>query len=273
MPANDAAGAPSPFPSLANFRDLGHWVGDGERVVRPATLYRANDFVGLTDDDHAGLVELGLRTVVDLRTETERTGNPDPTFPGTAEVVLDVLEGANSMQVPANLGKVLSDPAVVNQMSAEFSTDKAHELMSATYREFITLDSANHAFGAFYKELLAGELTPVLFHCTTGKDRTGWAAASFLSLMGVARDDVYRDYLLTNDRLLPALAPVFDKFAAVGGDPALLRPLLGVEARYLDAAFAEMEKTHGTLERYFADALGIDSAGQEELRARFLVDA
>ncbi|MFT4200244.1 tyrosine-protein phosphatase [Gordonia sp. (in: high G+C Gram-positive bacteria)] len=271
MPHSTVAGAPSPFPSLANFRDLGHWVGVDGKAVRPGTLYRANDFVGITDEDRAGLAGLGLKTLVDLRTETERSGAPDPAFPGTTEVVLDVLAGTTTMAMPANLGKVLADPEVVNRMSEELSIERAHAMMSATYREFITLESANRAFGTFFRELVAGDLTPVLFHCTTGKDRTGWTAATFLTLMGVDRDDVYRDYLLTNERLLPALQPVFDRFAAAGGDPALLRPLLGVESLYLDAAFDEVTTSYGSLERYVDEALGIDGAAQEALREKFLV--
>ena len=69
------------FRRSPTFRDLGHWAGDGGRVVAPGALYRANDFATLDDDDRAGLSGLGLRTVIDLRTEVERNGTPDPSFP------------------------------------------------------------------------------------------------------------------------------------------------------------------------------------------------
>ena len=134
-----------------------------------------------------------------------------------------------------------------------------------------TNTNANEVIAARASELLDGELAPVLFHCTTGKDRTGWTAATFLSLMGVDREDVYREYLLTNDRLVPSLKPIFDRFAAAGGDPDLLLPFLGVDETYLDAAFTEMEKNHGTLEHYFTEALGVDLAAQEALRERYLL--
>lgn len=82
--------------------------------------------------------------------------------------------------------------------------------------------------------------------------------------------DVERDYLLTNDELLPALQPVFDQFTARGGDPALIRPLLGVDAAYLTSALDEMHSRFGTIEGYFADGLGIDDSGQAALRTAFL---
>ena len=71
---------------------------------------------------------------------------------------------------------------------------------------------------------------------------------------------------------MPSLKPVFDEFAAAGGDPALLQPILGVDKVYLDTAFGRLEEVYGTVERYFDEGLGIDLDAQKALRARFLVD-
>ena len=112
------------------------------------------------------------------------------------------------------------------------------------------------------------------FHCTTGKDRTGWAAAALLTLLGVPKDQVVEDYLRSNDYILPAYQKVIDAFVAGGGDPAipLAIPLaiLGVKKEYLDAAFEEMETKCGTIEGYFSDGLGIDAAQQQALRDLYL---
>lgn len=64
-------------------------------------------------------------------------------------------------------------------------------------------------------------------------------------LLGVSKEDVYADYLLTNEQLLPALEPMFRKFAAAGGDRQLIAPVLGVQPSFLDAAIAEMENRYG----------------------------
>ena len=77
------------------------------------------------------------------------------------------------------------------------------------------------------------------------------------------------EYLLTNALLLPALQPVFDRFEAAGGDPALLRPLLGVLPTYLEASLDEMRTRFGTIEDYFSDGLQIDRAAQTALRSTF----
>ena len=74
-------------------------------------------------------------------------------------------------------------------------------------------------------------ISAAALHCTTGKDRTGWAAAALLMLLGVSYDDVLTDYLLTNQQLLPSMQPLLDRFAAEGGDPELLLPVFGVTRR------------------------------------------
>ena len=118
-----------------------------------------------------------------------------------------------------------------------------------------------------FTTILDDQRRPALFHCTTGKDRTGWAAAATLTLLGVSEEDVLADFLITNRDLLPALKPYFDQFASTGGDPALLRPVLGVEPAYLHAALDEMHNRFGTIEAYFTEGLGIDAEDQQSLRA------
>lgn len=81
---------------------------------------------------------------------------------------------------------------------------------------------------------------PAVFHCTTGKDRTGWAAAALLTLLGVPRHQVYADYLRSNDYIIPAYQKHIDAFVAAGGEKSIALAILGVRTEYLDAAFDEM---------------------------------
>lgn len=237
-------------------------------MVAPGMLYRTTEFLNTSPADLAGVHDLGLATIVDLRTAGERQGCPDPVFADVGPLWLNIL--ADDQQTAgANPLKFATDP----EAAAAFTPDEAVQAMVATYHQLINSSSALKYYSEFYSLLLAGDLAPVAFHCTTGKDRTGWAAASFLTLMGVSKEDVYTDYLLTNDRLLPALEPLIAKFQTAGGHPDALRPILGVEKVYLDAAFDLVDKGWGGIENYFASALGIDADGQQALRARFLIDA
>jgi protein-tyrosine phosphatase len=111
---------------------------------------------------------------------------------------------------------------------------------------------------------------PALFHCTTGKDRTGWAAAALLLFLGVPQGAVLADYLLSGPRLAPVVRPLIDTFAARGGDPELLRPLLEVRPAYLGAALDEVDRRFGSIEGYFAEGLGLDAATRSTLRDRLV---
>jgi len=88
-------------------------------------------------------------------------------------------------------------------------------------------------------------------------------------LVGVSDEDVMREYLLTNEQLVPAMQPVFDRFQAAGGDPDLLRPVIGVQKEYLEASLDEMRRSYGSIEGYFTDGLHLDAGVQHALRAAF----
>ncbi|GEE01339.1 aldo/keto reductase [Gordonia spumicola] len=263
-----APGAPSPVPSLVNLRGLGGWTAADGRTVRPGLLYRSADFRPLTADDADDFAALGVRTVYDFRSAAEREASPDPTFDGASNVGLDVLADS-SMAVPANLAEFFSDPELVAKAGEQLGGGRAVAAITSTYRDLVNLPSARSAYRDFFTGLAGGD-GPALFHCTAGKDRTGWAAAALLTLLGVSRDDVLADYLLTNERLVPSLQPIFDTFAEAGGDPDLLLPVFGVREAFLAASFDEVADRHGSIEAYFADGLGIGPDVQAMLRGALL---
>ncbi|EOM75412.1 protein-tyrosine-phosphatase [Rhodococcus rhodnii] len=256
-----------PVTAIPNFRDVGgHTVADG--VVRTGVLYRSVDLSRATVEDVHALEELGIATIFDLRTESERDAAPDR-LPAHSRVVdLDVLRDKKVRDVPAQMQRVLSDPSIARDT---LGAGRAYAYFRESYRDFVVLPSAVESYRSFYGDLASGT-APALVHCTTGKDRTGWAAAALLALLGVSRDEVYRDYLLTNELLLPALGSVFERFTSSGGDPELLRAVLGVRSEYLDAAFDAVTTRFGDVETYFAEGLGLGAAGVEALRARFVTD-
>lgn len=245
---------------LPNLRDLGGWsVGNGRRVAC-GQMFRSTDLDQL---DSAGLDAVGrlhIRTVIDFRTEAERIAKPDRAPSGAMEIVCDVLGDAPNA-APAQLPRVLADPSHASEL---LGNGKAVALFERGYRDLVGLPSALAAYRQFFATLAVDERRPILFHCTTGKDRTGWAAAVTLTLLGVSREDILQDYMLTNDQLLPALSPIFNQFKAAGGDPALLEPVFGVRQNYLEAAFNEARQRYGSIDGYLSDGLGIDN----ELRRR-----
>jgi protein-tyrosine phosphatase len=139
----------------------------------------------------------------------------------------------------------------------------------STYRNLVLLDSARAAYAELFGRL--AELDrPALFHCTAGKDRTGWAAAALLALLGVDDDTITADYLLSSEPVLASFQPLMDRFAEAGGDPTALRPAFAVTEDYLQAARDAVAEEFGTVEGWFRDGLGLPDEVPQQLRARLL---
>ena len=253
--------------SVPNLRDLGGYKTSDGATVASGLVYRANQFSGISPDDMEKIAALKLKNAYDLRTAEEREKRPDELPPGVNHVVVDVL--ADSPQAgPAQLEKLMEDPKTAN---AELGGGKVEALFQESYREFVSLPSAQREFGKMFLDLGDKEQLPAVFHCTTGKDRTGWVAAALLTLLGVPKDVVVEDYLKSNDYIIPAYRKVIDEFVAAGGEEEIPLAILGVKKEYLDAAFDEMETKYGTMENYFSEGLGIDAAKQEALRDLYLI--
>ena len=133
--------------------------------------------------------------------------------------------------------------------------------MQETYRGFVHENAPR--FAEFFRILLAKD-APLVFHCTAGKDRTGFAAALILLALGVPREVVMRDYLLTNE--------LYRRPAFAEGHAAeeVLAVLWRVQREFLDAALLKVDEDYGGVETYLVDVLGLDAAAQQELSGRYL---
>ena len=252
--------------SVPNLRDLGGYQTSDGATVAAGLVYRSNQLSGITPEDMEKIAGLGLKVDYDLRTSDEKDARPDELPEGVEYVWLDVL--ADSPQAgPAMLEKLMENPEEAN---AALGGGKAAEGFAQSYREFVSLPSAKAEFSKLYLGLGDEQKLPALFHCTTGKDRTGWAAAALFPLLGVPRGVIMEDYLRSNDYILPMYQEVIDGFVAAGGEESIPLAILGVKQEYLESAFDEMETQYGSIENYFAEGLGIDAEQQQAIREIYL---
>ncbi|MFI9200694.1 tyrosine-protein phosphatase [Streptomyces sp. NPDC053048] len=264
--------------TISNLRDLGGIALVGNSAVRPGLLLRSGQLDGLDPAADPTVAALGIHTVVDLRTDNERRERPDRLPDGARLIVADVMAGRVSpaggshrspavpgREVPARLEDVLGNPAAVEKY---LGGGKAEKLMCDTYRAFVASESACQAYRLLLTTLAEPDCGPLLFHCTAGKDRTGWATTVILLLLGADEAAAEREYLEVAPAVRAVYGPVIDRFAAVGGDPMIADAILGVRPAYLAAALEEMHRTYDGVTGYVRDGLGIPDAAVDRIRAR-----
>lgn len=252
--------------TVPNLRDAGGYQTATGVTVARGVVYRSDTFNPMTSEDLQKLALLGLKQDYDLRTTAEAKAQPDELPPGVHYQLLNVLADAKSA-APAVLEALIHDPKKANVV---LGGGKIEQLFMEGYREFISLPSAKQSYRMLFQSIADPAKAPGVYHCTTGKDRTGWASAALLTLLGVPKETVMADYLRTNDYTLPQFKHAIDGFAAAGGDRDIANAIFGVKPEYLEASFDEMQKQYGSIENYFDKGLGIDAAGQKALRNLFL---
>jgi len=232
-----------------NFRDLGgHATTDGRRV-RAGQLYRSGAPVGLTPDDRRRLDALGLRRIVDFRSVEERAREPG-SWPVPADA--EVLEWAYSL-TPDDYSDLMRPDATAPELD---------DLMRRYYREMPYRFTA--AYTALFAALVAGH-APLAFHCAAGKDRTGVAAALLLTALGVPRDRVIEDYLVSNEMLDPERLGRPSHMP-----PALFNLIARVDRTWIEASFAQIETSHGSVESFIERELRVAPHQVAQLRAQYL---
>jgi protein-tyrosine phosphatase len=247
MPACAPAEHPDRLVALggaSNFRDLGGYCGQGGRMVRWRQLFRSDQLADLSDDDRAQLGALGLRLALDFRGEAERA--------------------AQAYQLPGVDVRALSiEPQLVQRQISlvGLGVEQMVGLMQDLYRGLVHEHAGR--FAEFFEAVLDSP-GPLVFHCTAGKDRTGFAAAMLLLALGVSREDVMQDYLLTNRHFRP---PAMLRSRV---DPQVLQVLWQVQESFLHTALQAVDETQGGLEGYMAQRLRLTPAARQRLRERYL---
>lgn len=210
--------------TVINLRDLGGISLGRDRCFRPGVVLRSGQLSGFDTARDVAVTALGIRTVVDLRTADERMAAPDRLPPGARLFVADVL-GDNPGVAPARLRALLGDPVAAKEM---LGGGKAEELFAQTYRKLVLSPGAAAAYRAFVETAADDRARPVLFHCTAGKDRTGWATALLLLIVGASRDVVRAEFLAVNPVVRAAFQPYVQGFLDAGGDPEIAAAIIEV---------------------------------------------
>ncbi|MCX5383040.1 tyrosine-protein phosphatase [Streptomyces sp. NBC_00083] len=250
-----------------NVRDLGGYRTYDGGQVRYGVAYRADALNKATDPDLSTLARLGLREVVDFRVPLElQYDGPDRLPAGVAPTSRPVTDSGLYAQTLSAIGS--RDPATQDAMLGH---GRAEALMRAEYRAFVSDPAARAQFGATLKDV-ASSRGPVLFHCTSGKDRTGWESYVLLRAVGVPAATAEQDYLASNGFRAAADAGLRAglKQAGIMQNPDLLIPLQEVRSDYLNAALTQLSSQYGDLYGYLTRGLGLTLGDLTALRTHLV---
>lgn len=257
-----------------NVRELGGYaVADGRRVKR-GMIARGSRLADLDACELGRLEQLGIRTVLDLRAESEAADAPDSAlagarnvriagmyFPGTAdEVDFSPQQMARFME----LGKRAGDLPGGMRASGD-DVQAMHEL-------YLSMPFGNPGMHAVFDLLERGE-APLYIHCTAGKDRTGMAAMLVLLALGASREDTLYDFALTNRYRASLIEQFVAKSAEVVAEHPEkeweIRMRYGVSLDYGADLLDCIVERHGSFEAYFEAEFGLDAEGIARLRDRY----
>ncbi|MFH8292150.1 tyrosine-protein phosphatase [Streptomyces sp. NPDC018059] len=256
-----------PLQGAVNVRDVGGYrTYDGEHVRR-GQVFRADALSKLTDADLATLSGLGLTKVIDFRVPAEvRYDGPDRLPGGATPVPRPVTDNGLFTRLLTAIGS--KDPVKQEEMLGD---GRAAAFMRDVYRTFVT-DAANRAQFAATLRDIAGSRAPLLYHCTAGKDRTGWTTYLLLRLVGVPDRTAVGDYLASNPYRSAHDAKVREALKQGGlmRNPDLIIPLQEVRTDYLDTALDEAARRYGGLGGYLTRGLGLDADTLVRLRHRMV---
>ncbi|MBC6308776.1 tyrosine-protein phosphatase [Listeria sp. FSL L7-1582] len=245
-----------------NIRDLGGYKTTDGKTIKPHKLIRAAELANLSKNDIKKLTSTyGLAEIIDFRTDSEVKAKPDPVIKNVDylhdSIMKDNGSSTSAQDMIASLAKM----------------DNPEQFLINANKSFVTDQQSIDGYKLFFQELLANKNGSVLWHCTAGKDRTGFGTALVLAALGVNQKTIMNDYLLSNkyreaenQKTLDALAKQTDNPKVLAG----MKAVLDVRPAYLNAAFDEINAKYGSTDAFLEKGLGLTSKDIKALKKAYL---
>ena len=263
------------FDRIENARELGGLVMQDGRSIRRGKLVRSGNLSLASDRDVALLKDrFHLSDVYDFRFDAEAGADPDRPMEGVTITRLSTLPQAfvdvftsgrtDTMQIrSSNILEALAEYAFVPE---------AQELADKLYPGIVMDTLSQRLYGEFLRGVLDAK-GGVLWHCSQGKDRAGWATAFVLAALGADRKTIVEDFSLSNVSYAPAVEALTERIAQLGGgegELAFIRAMVGVSVENFESTLDLIDARYGSLEAYLEKALGFSAQEQEKLRGKLL---
>ena len=261
---------PVKFEKLLNTRDLGGMTGADGRRIKPGKLFRSGHLYGASEADLEKLSQM-IDVSVDFRTQQERDEKPEPAIPGVRLVQLPIFE-----EQQAGVTRDEDSFAEIRQKMLVDAIVSKH-YMAGVYKKFIRSAFSVGQYEQFVRILLEEHEKGVLWHCTAGKDRAGFASVIVQELLGVDKAAIREDYLKTNDYLARDVSGLMNLFRAMSGEEnpeaeQAMKYLFGAQEEFLDALYDKVDALYGGFDGFIADGLHITPDERDFLKNKYLCE-
>ncbi len=263
------------FEGIENARDMGALVMQDGRTVRTGMLVRSGCLAKATDSDVAVLKEkYRLTDVFDFRFEAEANAAPDRIIDGVSYTHLSTLPTAFIQAFSSSRPDTTRmDTRDMAAMLMKYAFEpKAQTMARKLYPAIVTDSTAQHYYGEFLRGVLRAE-GGVLWHCSQGKDRAGWASAFLLAALGASREVIVEDFDLSNQSYAPAVEAMTDRVKGKKGSDeavAFIRAMVGVSRENFEATLNLIDQRYGSLSQYIENQLDFKKEEQQQLRLKYL---
>ena len=263
------------FSGIENARDMGTLFMQNGQTVRTGMLVRSGNLSKATDSDVALLKgKYHLTDVFDFRIEAEANAAPDRIIDGVSYTHLSTLpkafiQGFSSSRVDTTQMDTRDMLAVL--MKYAFAP-KAQTMARQLYPAIVTDSTAQHYYGDFLRGVLNAE-GGVLWHCSQGKDRAGWASAFLLAALGATRETIVEDFDLSNQSYARQVEALTAKVQGKDGSEkaiAFIRAMVGVSRENFETTLDLIDQKYGSLSAYIENQLGFSREEQQQLRTKYL---
>ena len=263
------------FDGIENARDMGTLIMQNWQTVRTGMLVRSGNLSKATDGDVAVLKEkYRLTNVFDFRFEAEANAAPDRIIDGVSYTHLSTLPQAFIQGFSSNRpDSAKMDTRDMLAVLMKYAFDpQAQTMARRLYPAIVTDSTAQRYYGTFLRGVLRAK-GGVLWHCSQGKDRAGWASAFLLAALGASRETIVEDFDLSNQSYAPQVEALTAKVQGKDGSDeaaAFIRAMVGVSRENFEAALDLIDQRYGSLSAYIEDQLGFSREEQQQLRIKYL---
>ena len=249
-----------------NFRELGGYETLSGKKIKMHKLLRTGNLADLSPFDKQFLTDYGVKYDVDFRSKAEVDQQPDR-VPDGVKYIYDPVFSEDL----TNSSKSINDLNTQAHDDADFGFDHMHY----AYEDMIESKSAQKDYRKFFDVLLenTSDGESVIFHCTAGKDRTGFGALLILTALGVPLNIIKKDYLLTNITTKDFIDNMVEHARQNGRNDNVLqsiRDIQSVRPEYLDHAVKVLNDDYGSINNYLREVMQLSSVDIMQLRNIYL---